>query len=1050
MLKSYWIINKIKDCKKRLFLLFFVCIGSTHSFAQLSDLHYLPPLRQADMTHMNVMAIWLTTPETNSFVVDIYRGTNPTPIANITISSTLTGYYTGAGTSNALQNGAFENNILLIDAGYAGQVIQTAGLRLQSRNGQKFYVNVRGQSSAQAGSLVSKGRQALGTAFKWGGIPSRIIDSRINNCVGIMATQNNTKIHIFGYNPNCKFRWGTNPVNYNSYNKLEYFTLNAGESIVIEAPGVDGTGNIITENIDGWLGASIVSDKDIAVSTGALGFEPANPGGGRDVAWDQIIPEKLVGREYIFIRINGVDATEFPMVIATKNNTEVYVNDETTPIKILNNGEYFQIPASKWSQSAANGSAPGANMYVRTSEPVYAFQSVAGYPGSQINVNQNGSQTCDILFVAPVNWLLNSSMNYIPQIDDNAYSNGNAGMKLTGGITILASASINPNDIVLNYNRNYFSTATSSIPRTTSYTRYPTSTLAAIQKSVKGTNSWKTYYIPGISGDVSVSAPGPIAVGYNGISGDAGVSAYFSGFETIPSISLKVIGNGCLPSTILSAPSGFDAYVWRRSGTVISGVADSIYIPDAAGTFTVQVFKGNQSYITAEQSVYDCKPEIIVSNKVDEDSLISGQTTTFRISVRYLGDGQVDNLVVKNVVPPHMTVVSTAYSYPGSGRTNSITPIAGTSNFNWNIGTLYNDEERLLTVVATANPVTSLTRETYTVSTTQTVAGTLGTKSAQDFTEDIAIYGSCIASMSGTITSTSNPICAGGNATISVNNYVGKIQWQQSSDNNTFSDIIGANSASYNATNLANSIYYRSKAEFGTCINYATSINQIVNPLPVLAAITGPNSINNGSPRLYSNTTSGGVWTSGSPSVASIDINGNLTGIRAGTTTLTYSVTSVNGCNNFVTKSVNIIQAIRTALIKSGQLSIDSSIVTNRNGAKGFGFGRDVTGEIINIPNTPIVTTTEVNSINTTSALSGGSIVSNGGRAILERGVVWDTNSSPTISLSTKTSDGNGNGSFVSNLSGLSSATIYFVRSFVTTSAGTTYGNEIRFTTNTP
>ena len=637
MLKSYWIKSKAHSLKKGLLVLLVFCAGISNSFAQLSDLHYLPPLRQTQMGHISRIGVWLTTPETSPFIVDIYRGSNPTPIANVTISSTLTVCWDGALTANSLGQTSSENNILLLDAQFTGVKQNWNGLRLQSRGGQQFYVNVRGQSSAQAGSLVSKGRKALGTSFKWGGIPSNydIMDNTMNSCVGIMATTDNTKVHIFGFNPNCQFRYGGNLIKYDKYNNLEYITLNAGETIVIEAPMLDASNVRISENVSGWLGASIVSDKDIAVSVGAMGFCPTYPGGGRDVAWDQIIPEKLVGREYVFVRMNGVDATEFPLIIATKNNTAVYINDETTPIATLNNGEYFKIPASKWSQTASNGSVPGANMFVRTTEPTYAFQCIAGYAGTQTNANQNGSQTCDIMFVAPVNWLLNNKMDYIPQVDDVAWQNGNATQKVNGGITILASATINPNDIILKYNRNYYSTATSSIPRTTNYQTYPTSILSAIKKSVKGTSAWNTYYIPGLVGDVSVSAPASIAVGYFGHNGDTGVAAYFSGFETIPSISITVFGTGCLPSTLLSAPSGFDAYQWRRSGTIINGATNSTYTPDAAGTFTVEVFKGSQSYVTAEQSVYDCKPEIIVSNVADQDSLISGETTTFRIKVKY-------------------------------------------------------------------------------------------------------------------------------------------------------------------------------------------------------------------------------------------------------------------------------------------------------------------------------------------------------------------------------------------------------------------------------
>lgn len=67
---------------------------------------------------------------------------------------------------------------------------------------------------------------------------------------------------------------------------------------------------------------------------------------------------------------------------------------------------------------------------------------------------------------------------------------------------------------------------------------------------------------------------------------------------------------------------------------------------------------------------------------------------------------------------------------------------------------------------------------------------------------------------------------------------------------------------------------------------------------------------------------------------------------------------------------------------------------------------------------------------------------------VIERGVVWDKSSNPTINLSTKTSDGQGVGSYTSSITNLSPGTKYFVRAYATNSRGTAYGNEINFTTS--
>ncbi len=92
----------------------------------------------------------------------------------------------------------------------------------------------------------------------------------------------------------------------------------------------------------------------------------------------------------------------------------------------------------------------------------------------------------------------------------------------------------------------------------------------------------------------------------------------------------------------------------------------------------------------------------------------------------------------------------------------------------------------------------------------------------------------------------------------------------------------------------------------------------------------------------------------------------------------------------------------------------------------------------------PTVTTTAISSITATSASSGGTVSGNG--TVTARGVCWSTSQNPTISGS-KTTDGSGNGTFTSSISGLSSATTYYVRAYATYGGGTVYGSQVSFTT---
>ncbi|WP_207496263.1 DUF5689 domain-containing protein [Aridibaculum aurantiacum] len=93
------------------------------------------------------------------------------------------------------------------------------------------------------------------------------------------------------------------------------------------------------------------------------------------------------------------------------------------------------------------------------------------------------------------------------------------------------------------------------------------------------------------------------------------------------------------------------------------------------------------------------------------------------------------------------------------------------------------------------------------------------------------------------------------------------------------------------------------------------------------------------------------------------------------------------------------------------------------------------------------VTTAAVTGITQTAATSGGNVTYAGTTAVTARGVVWSTSQNPTVALSTKTVDGSGTGTFTSAITGLTANTTYYVRAYATNSSGTSYGNQVTFTT---
>ncbi|MCW2119579.1 PKD-like domain-containing protein [Flavobacterium sp. 7A] len=640
--------------KKYLYIFFISILTSHATYSQLSDLHYLPPLKQSSNRQAVVQqAFYLSTPEATPFTVQVFQGTGTTAVATLTVSN-------GSPVKYDLADG--DNNITLVTNVNTGERLTNSGLRFVAASGKKFYVNYRGRSGAQATSLTSKGRQALGKEFKWGGIPNRANNASLTNTLGIMATTNGTVVTIKGYDPNCVFRKG----NTRGAITDDILTINldAGESFVLEA-----SPNEAEANRDGWLGASISATQNIAISNGGLNVGIRAGSGSRDAAIDQPVPQNIVGRDYVFVRGNGTDETEFPIIIGTQNGTDIFVNGSSTPIATINNGEYFEIPGSNYSSGNI-----GANMTVITSKEAYAYQCLAG---------SSGIQTIGLNFIAPVNCLLPDNLSNIPDIRDVANLN------FTGGITILASTSTPNSNITVTDGSGVV-----ALPAPTNAAGLP----------------WKSFFVSNLTGNVSVQSTGPIAVGFIGVNNNAGIAGYFSGFDTVPVVDLEITGGGCLPGSDLKELSGsFDAYQWFKDNTIIPGATSNIYTPSTPGDFFVRVTKGGCTYDSSILSAYNCDPEIILTKTVDKSNVLEGDTVIFKVSVKSLGVNPVTNLVINDLLPAELSFVSA-------------TAVHGTWTApNWNIGTMTSGEVFTIFITAKVNEVTASSTVINTVSNTEDI-----------------------------------------------------------------------------------------------------------------------------------------------------------------------------------------------------------------------------------------------------------------------------------------------------------------------------------------
>ncbi|MBR3939266.1 MAG: DUF1566 domain-containing protein [Bacteroidales bacterium] len=112
---------------------------------------------------------------------------------------------------------------------------------------------------------------------------------------------------------------------------------------------------------------------------------------------------------------------------------------------------------------------------------------------------------------------------------------------------------------------------------------------------------------------------------------------------------------------------------------------------------------------------------------------------------------------------------------------------------------------------------------------------------------------------------------------------------------------------------------------------------------------------------------------------------------------------------------------------------------------KGTAYGEEKSFTTL-LATIPTVTTNNVSSITANRAVCGGNVSDAGNLTVTARGVCWNTSPNPTID-NNKTTDGSGEGSFTSNITGLTGNTTYYVRAYATNSKGTAYGEERSFTT---
>lgn len=555
------------------FFLIFYIFSTT--FAQLDREHWFAPMVDRTGNPNPYQKLYLSTNRTTPFAVTIYN--NNTVIGTVTISK------------NNPQRFDVLRDYIITTLQTDLFTTSTKGLYLKADF--PFYANFRFSVYNHAEIITSKGTASVGTAFHVATAPITVNNSILNFMTSVLATEDNTSVTISGYKNTVQFSNGTT----GTTNPTITFTLNKGQSYIL-----DGIGNI-SGNFDGFIGAKIVATKPVNITNGNFnGQYSGNNPNSSDILMDQSIPINQLGNTFALVKGNGNIGSnmEGALVIATQDNTQVFVNNEGLPVATLNTGQYYVIPDTKY-QLQGNGHY---NLYVVTNKNAYVYQLLAGASSTGNEVATGGFN-----FIPALNCYLPKQIDEIAFINENfVHTNNNP----TGILTI-------PTKLNLITERGATVLVNNAPP--------PAGTGPF---DMTGTLNWVTYGIPNTTGTITVNSTKAITAGITAGSDAVGYGGFFAGFPTQPVIIKS--GGDCVPGIVLTVdPVIYEAYQWYVNGVIIVGATSPSYIPTGSGNYTCAVTMGTCApLITVPFKVLNCTKQSTASYNICDIKTITPAFTT--------------------------------------------------------------------------------------------------------------------------------------------------------------------------------------------------------------------------------------------------------------------------------------------------------------------------------------------------------------------------------------------------------------------------------------
>ena len=414
--------------------------------------------------------------------------------------------------------------------------------------------------------------------------------------------------------------------------------------------------------------------------------------------------------------------------------------------------------------------------------------------------------------------------------------------------------------------------------------------------------------------DVTNVSDGTYTATYNGGSASAVVT---SGVATISGLSPGVYsnlaitnGNGCLGTSSLSVVLD-PTFTTNLSSaiTLCSGDALSVTTPGSSVSY--------QWYSSADGTNWNTISTATSSSYVPT---VEQYYKVIATSSNCTIESEVTDVTI-NALPSYTTdLIATQSVCAGTSLTVTATS-TGSVSYQW-----YESSDN-----STWTAISSATLSSYTPVSSQyyKVIATDGTTSC---TKESTVSNVTVDAMPiSTLSVSDATICQGSSATITVSSSESGYSYQlrnDADDSSVGSPVTGTGSDITFSVTPSSTTTYNVLVTNGVCIEELSDQSTVtVNALPT---ITGTSTVCVGSTVTLtgSGTPAGSTpWASSDASVATITSSGVVTGVAAGTTTITY--TNDNGCSITETVTVNALSSGGTLTDGSGNASVTVSTSTN-------------------------------------------------------------------------------------------------------------------------